>query len=637
MPAEAIGAAGAAARLPGQRRAPLVDRQHLPAGRKVLERVRAGRRPSPSPPGPCSTSGSAPRVRTAATATPSRGTRVRPAPVRRRRDRRAGRRRDPVTDAGERARIKRFNATVVNYLFLLYFDTRVGTGDTGPYPLPDGRTLLVRDFYQLAESDFSWSAVARDVPYNNLTAALVLDDVKLRVNDWGTSVTDPEDYLDRLVGFGLFTTDTPDRSLRPVPLDELDAHRGRRARRAGRPLPQRGRHDEGREDRVRGLRVLLVPAPVRRGGGRRRRARLDRPARHASARSTTPSRRSRAPTPRPTTRRTTTHPSPDPNGRTAPRATGPSRCGASRGTSTSPTPTAPSAATCASGCSQRATRLVLGLPGRRGPAPRGRARPRRAPSHRRGRSRCAPRVCGPSWSARRPNDHWSVNLEAFGVALDDPAEAYRGERGDRMALGLDLEWEATGDVFPYPGMTRYEQACAVHGEVLVGDERIAFDGWGERDHSWGVRDWWSIPWCWTSGRLGDGTAFHAATTLLEGVDWHPGFVVAPGDDRGGRRSTASPSPPRPATSGSRSWRACACTTSTSPSLPVGHAPVLLEATDGRVSRFPRSLCRFDAADGRSGYGWTEWNQLPPCAVVARGAVSARGCRGSPASPPRSPG
>ena len=75
----------------------------------------------------------------------------------------------PVTDDQERAGIKRFNATVVNYLFLLYFDTRVGTADAGPYPLPDGRTLLVRDYYQLAESDFGWSSVARDVPYDHLT------------------------------------------------------------------------------------------------------------------------------------------------------------------------------------------------------------------------------------------------------------------------------------------------------------------------------------------------------------------------------------------------------------------------------------------------------------------------------------
>ena len=128
----------------------------------------------------------------------------------------------PVDEAA-RARIKRFNALVMSYLFLLYFDTRVGTGDSGPYPLPDGRVLLVRDFYRLGQSDFWWSEVATGVPYHNLTAALVLDGVDLKVNDWGTSITKPEDYLDHLVGFGLFTTDTPDRTLRPVPLGELDA------------------------------------------------------------------------------------------------------------------------------------------------------------------------------------------------------------------------------------------------------------------------------------------------------------------------------------------------------------------------------------------------------------------------------
>jgi len=128
---------------------------------------------------------------------------------------------EPVGD-DTRARIKRWNATVMSYLFLLYFDTRVGTGDSGPYPLPDGRVLLVRDFYRMGRSDFAWSDAMSGMPYSNLTAALVLDGVDLRVNDWGTSITDPEDYLDRLVGFGLFTTDTPDRSLAPVPLSGLD-------------------------------------------------------------------------------------------------------------------------------------------------------------------------------------------------------------------------------------------------------------------------------------------------------------------------------------------------------------------------------------------------------------------------------
>ena len=43
--------------------------------------------------------------------------------------------------------------------------------------------------------------------------------------------------------------------------------------------------------------------------------------------------------------------------------------------------------------------------------------------------------------------------------------------------------------------------------------------------------------------------------------------------------------------------------------PVAFSPVLLTASDGRVARFPRALCRFtDEANGRSGVGWTEWNQ-----------------------------
>ncbi len=129
----------------------------------------------------------------------------------------------PVTDPDVRDRIKRFNATLVAYLFLLYFDTRVGAGDTGPYVLADGRVLLVRDYYHLAESDFWWSTVAREVPYADLTAALVLDGVSIdRITDFGTSYTTPEDYLDHLVGFALYRPDPRTGALEPVPLDTLD-------------------------------------------------------------------------------------------------------------------------------------------------------------------------------------------------------------------------------------------------------------------------------------------------------------------------------------------------------------------------------------------------------------------------------
>jgi len=131
-----------------------------------------------------------------------------------------------ATDDDARAAVKKLNATLVAYLFLLYFDTRVGVGDSGPYPLPDGRTLLVRDYYQLGRSDFAWSTVAAGVPYQNLTAALVLDGVDVRVNDWGTSLTEPEDYLDHLVAFALYTTDGPERALRRIDQSEWDGLAG---------------------------------------------------------------------------------------------------------------------------------------------------------------------------------------------------------------------------------------------------------------------------------------------------------------------------------------------------------------------------------------------------------------------------
>jgi hypothetical protein len=126
----------------------------------------------------------------------------------------------PVRDNEHRARLSRLNALLTSYLFLLYFDTRAGYQDTGPYRLPDGRSLLLRAFNRFGPSDFAWSrAVASELPYSTVVAAFVLEDVDLRVTDFGTSVTQPSDYLERLVAFGLFDP----TSGRPVPICETDA------------------------------------------------------------------------------------------------------------------------------------------------------------------------------------------------------------------------------------------------------------------------------------------------------------------------------------------------------------------------------------------------------------------------------
>lgn len=204
-------------------------------------------------------------------------------------------------------------------------------------------------------------------------------------------------------------------------------------------------------------------------------------------------------------------------------------------------------------------------------------------------------------------DHVSVGVEAFAVGVDDPTEVYGDLRGARVPLGFDLEWETDGGTFAYPGVTRYEIPCRVHGEVLVGAERIEVDGYGQRDHSWGVRDWWSYGWSWTAGRLDDGTRFHgvdvkAGTDALYGT----GYLQDPDGTMhpiGRVDSSAVLDPTGLPTTARWELDDLALTIE-----PIAFSPVLLTSDDGQVSRFPRAWCRFTADDGRHGHGWTEWNQ-----------------------------
>jgi len=127
----------------------------------------------------------------------------------------------PVT--GEAlTKVTRLNALLQSYLFLLWFDTRSGYQDTGPYRLDDGRVLLLRAFNGLGPTHFPWSGpVGAQLPYADVLGAFVLDDVDLRVTDFGTSVTAPEDYLTRVAEFAMF--DVSDGTPRRIDDDGLDA------------------------------------------------------------------------------------------------------------------------------------------------------------------------------------------------------------------------------------------------------------------------------------------------------------------------------------------------------------------------------------------------------------------------------
>jgi hypothetical protein len=237
------------------------------------------------------------------------------------------------------------------------------------------------------------------------------------------------------------------------------------------------------------------------------------------------------------------------------------------------------------------------------------------------------------WSSvncETPLDHWSVGLEAFAVALDDPTEAFRGERGDLVGVGFDLEWESVAPAVSVFGPGQYGQACRVSGEILVGDEQLEFDGVGHRRHRWGVQDWWGSfgdvgRWpgsarevgsrpgsagdvgsrpgstggrCQASGILGGGAAFEVragdvspaigylssesrSQLLTDGVGVAGtlsvgGLLESVTVDLGPLRFDASILAP---------------------------APLLLQSPEGRRAQLATALCLYRSTDGRHGVGW----------------------------------
>jgi hypothetical protein len=202
-----------------------------------------------------------------------------------------------------------------------------------------------------------------------------------------------------------------------------------------------------------------------------------------------------------------------------------------------------------------------------------------------------------------------LTLDAVGAVLPEPAAAYSDlTAAEQVRLGLDLEWRTVGGVYPYKDLPRYEVPCQVSGTVRVGELTLNISGWGERDHSWGERDWWQVSWLWSAGRLGDGTAFHGMQANIGfAIDW-PSFSVTPDGELSHLTGFAAETGFGP----DEFPRQSRLRIPGAPMLaaPLAFAPVAMSSPDGRVTHFPRALCRFIADDGRTGYGWTEWNQPP---------------------------
>jgi hypothetical protein len=128
-----------------------------------------------------------------------------------------------ATDERLRKAASKFMATGTQYLFLANSESRMSLQASGPYRLGDDLLLHTRDFMNLGNCDYSWlDGVADDMPYNNLTLAVITRGVGIEVTDWASAYTDPEDYQDSIVGVGLYSSDWLTDTYQPVGMGSAD-------------------------------------------------------------------------------------------------------------------------------------------------------------------------------------------------------------------------------------------------------------------------------------------------------------------------------------------------------------------------------------------------------------------------------
>jgi hypothetical protein len=130
-----------------------------------------------------------------------------------------------LADDTARSAFQKFNASAELLGFLHHFDNRLGLGDSGPYPTPDGGFVAVRDLF-VNEPAFEWSEISGDLPYSITMAMAFKPDsgLSVKVTDLSTMFTEPTNYLQHLAGVSVYTRqkwDTPTSEITALSLDDM--------------------------------------------------------------------------------------------------------------------------------------------------------------------------------------------------------------------------------------------------------------------------------------------------------------------------------------------------------------------------------------------------------------------------------
>ena len=232
------------------------------------------------------------------------------------------------------------------------------------------------------------------------------------------------------------------------------------------------------------------------------------------------------------------------------------------------------------------------------------------------------------WSVNAPSVQVSrVVVEPLSRSTLTIQATARDDLGRRVPVAVSLEFAALGpahslgasDLGEVAGTrlsaNRFEQPVRVHGTVTIDGEARPLDGHGERDHSWGPRDW-RMHWTFLAFSS-PGIQLQAASVELNpGMSFGMGYIQ---DDRPMRHLIGvdfalqeSPDTPMAPARGTVTLTDESGATLSGSIEPLGGTELDLSHVlrPAWRSRYHRAQVRFTPESGAPVIGWLELNRFP---------------------------
>jgi hypothetical protein len=209
---------------------------------------------------------------------------------------------------------------------------------------------------------------------------------------------------------------------------------------------------------------------------------------------------------------------------------------------------------------------------------------------------------------RRPMVDIRTVFEGTARQYTSETSMFHGDAGEPVEVSFDLAWHTNGIPYQWRITDRYEVPCRVAGTVVIDGVSTEFSGNGQRDHSWGLRDWWAQDWMWSAFHLNDGTHVHAV--VIDHKEMAFGYV-----QRGNELTELTTGRTRVERDDPDIVTRCVIDLDGVDLhlevTPTAHGSVLLVEEDGRRCHFLRAMVAVTTTDGRSGDGWIEWGFNKP--------------------------